>query len=49
MEVIGDNEGSKAIVVNASCAFRSEHIDVKLRFIQGLVCVVLVSISNAGM
>ena len=37
VDVFGDNEGAKAITNNRSSASRSNHIDVKLHCIRGLV------------
>ena len=37
VDIFYDNEGAKVIADNPSSASRSKHIDVKLRFIQGLV------------
>ena len=39
VDVFGDNEGAKAIADNPSSASRSKHIDVKLKFIRGLIRV----------
>ena len=47
-EILGDNEGAKAIADNPSSASRSKHIDVKLHFIRGLIRAGEVSIVHVG-
>ena len=37
VDIFGDNEGSKAIADNPDSASRSKRIDVKLKFIWGLI------------
>ena len=46
--IFGDNEGAKAIADNPSSASRSKHIDVKLRFIRGLIRTGEVGILHVG-
>ena len=35
--IFGDNKGSKAILYNPGSAWKSNHIDVRLYFIRGLI------------
>ena len=48
MEIVGYNEGDKAIADNPSSASRSKHSDVKLHFIRGLTRAGEVSTVHVG-